>query len=152
MTVTAKYAKYANGHFPFSCISRISRFNFGWTTGGGGSNVEPMKPSRSQRRNRAFTMMELIIIAAVIIILAAIIVPRLAKPKGHRGPNCSLNLMTIGLASKIWAGDHNDKYPFELSITNGGTMELERFHKRCSFTMADRMRRCGYEIHPRGDA
>jgi hypothetical protein len=32
---TAKQSKYANGIF----LSRISRFNLGWTTGGDGRNV-----------------------------------------------------------------------------------------------------------------
>ncbi|MGH7951045.1 MAG: type II secretion system protein, partial [Limisphaerales bacterium] len=30
----------------------------------------------------------------------------------------------IGLAYRIWEGDHGDKYPMATSMTNGGTMEL----------------------------
>jgi hypothetical protein len=33
-------------------------------------------------------------------------------------------LKEIGLAFKIWQGDHNGKYPMEVSVANGGTMEL----------------------------
>ena len=30
----------------------------------------------------------------------------------------------VGLAYRIWAGDHSDKYPMAMSVTNGGTLEL----------------------------
>ena len=30
----------------------------------------------------------------------------------------------IGLAFRLWAGDHGDKYPFQISTNNGGTAEL----------------------------
>lgn len=35
-----------------------------------------------------------------------------------------INLKQLGLAYRIWEGDNNDKYPMELSVTNGGTLEL----------------------------
>ena len=34
------------------------------------------------------------------------------------------NLKMIGLAFRIWAGDHNDQYPFNVSQAQGGTREL----------------------------
>lgn len=37
---------------------------------------------------------------------------------------CENNLKQIGLAIKIWAGDHGDKYPFQVSTNKGGTLEL----------------------------
>jgi len=36
------------------------------------------------------------------------------------------NLKMIGLAFKIWEGDNNDQFPFNVSQTNGGTLELCR--------------------------
>ena len=38
--------------------------------------------------------------------------------------SCSNNLKQIGLAFKIWAGDHSDLYPFNASTNAGGTLEL----------------------------
>ena len=38
--------------------------------------------------------------------------------------NCVNNLKQIGLVFKIWAGDHGDKFPFEISTNAGGTLEL----------------------------
>jgi len=36
---------------------------------------------------------------------------------------CVNNLKQIGLAFRIWEGDHGDKYPFNVGIASGGTME-----------------------------
>jgi hypothetical protein len=37
---------------------------------------------------------------------------------------CVNNLKQIGLAFRIWAGDHGDQFPFNVSTNAGGTMEL----------------------------
>jgi hypothetical protein len=38
--------------------------------------------------------------------------------------NCVNNLKQIGIAFKIWEGDHGDQYPFNVSTNTGGTMEF----------------------------
>ena len=47
-----------------------------------------------------------------------------ADVKYVRKVNCVNNLKQIGLAFRLWAGDHNDKFPFNVSTNAGGTMEL----------------------------
>ena len=37
---------------------------------------------------------------------------------------CVSNLKQVGQSFQIWGGDHNNQYPFNSSVTNGGTMEL----------------------------
>jgi hypothetical protein len=37
---------------------------------------------------------------------------------------CINNLKQIGLAFRIWEGDHGDQYPFNTSTNAGGSMEL----------------------------
>lgn len=37
---------------------------------------------------------------------------------------CVNNLRALGLAFRIWSGDHSNQYPFHLSTNAGGTMEL----------------------------
>jgi prepilin-type processing-associated H-X9-DG protein len=37
---------------------------------------------------------------------------------------CVNNLKQVGLAYYVWADDHNGKFPMQVSVTNGGTMEL----------------------------
>ena len=38
--------------------------------------------------------------------------------------NCVNNVKQIAVSFLMWAEDHNDKYPMEISTANGGTMEL----------------------------
>jgi hypothetical protein len=51
---------------------------------------------------------------------------------------CVNNLKQIGLAFRIWQGDHKDKNPFEVSTNEGGVMEL--------VTVKDGFRQNGYLI------
>jgi prepilin-type N-terminal cleavage/methylation domain-containing protein len=83
-----------------------------------------MKLCCSNQRNQALTLTEVLVVIAISAILVAMLLPALARAKRHGGPNCVSNLKEIGLAYRIWEGDHNDKFPMELSVTNGGTMEL----------------------------
>ena len=44
---------------------------------------------------------------------------------GHnRRAPCVENLKLIGLAFRVWAGDHNEQYPMQVSETNWGALEL----------------------------
>ena len=84
-----------------------------------------MKPRRSNRKNQALTLIEVLVtIFSIIVIFIFIILPWLARARIHNGPNCVSNLKEIGLACQIWAGDHNDKFPWQVSTPNVGTMEL----------------------------
>jgi prepilin-type processing-associated H-X9-DG protein len=84
-----------------------------------------MKIFASRKAARALTLIEVLIIVAVLMLLAAVFLPALAKPKKH-APYiiCVNNLKQVGLAFKIWAEDNHDQYPMQVSVTNGGTMEL----------------------------
>src|SRR5258706_1242 len=82
-----------------------------------------MKPARNYS-DRAFTLIELLIIIATFSILAVLLLPRLARPKGYGHINCRNNLKQVGIAFKVWALDNGDKYPMQVSVTNGGTREL----------------------------
>jgi len=71
------------------------------------------------------TLIEVVVMIVVLGILAVVFLP--AFDRGQvKAPriNCVNNLKEIGLAYRIWAGDNNDKYPMEVSVTNGGAMEL----------------------------
>jgi competence protein ComGC len=78
-----------------------------------------------QGRGSAFTVVELLIVVACLLFLALWLYPNL-RPPYHRAKriNCTNNLKQIGLAFRTWALDHDDHYPGQVSITNGGTMEL----------------------------
>lgn len=75
---------------------------------------------------RAFTVLELLIVVTVLFVLAALVLPEWARQqrRSRNHVHCGNNLKQIGLAFKTWAIDNNDKYPMQVSVTNGGTMEL----------------------------
>lgn len=84
-----------------------------------------MKPRCSNQRSQALTLVEVLVVIAVVVVLAMLVLPLSdGGPHHARRINCTNNLKQIGLGYRIWAGDNNDKYPMEISVTNGGTMEL----------------------------
>jgi prepilin-type processing-associated H-X9-DG protein/prepilin-type N-terminal cleavage/methylation domain-containing protein len=83
-----------------------------------------MKPRCSKQGCHALTLVEVLVVVFVLAVLAAMLLPRLAAAKRGGGPHCVNNLKQIDLAYRIWAGDNGDKYPMEISVTNGGTLGL----------------------------
>ena len=64
-------------------------------------------------------------IILVIGFFAAMLLPALQKMKTHDQRNaCVNNLKQVGLADRIWEGDHSDKFPMHIPGTNGGTMNF----------------------------
>lgn len=77
------------------------------------------------QRVRALTLVELVFVIALLAVAVALLLPILAAAKRRSSKiNCVSNLKQVELAYRIWAGDNNDKYPIEVSVTNGGAMEL----------------------------
>lgn len=70
-------------------------------------------------------MIDLLLIIAVVVGLVFVILPQLVKrhAKASR-TSCTYNLKVIALSFRIWADDNNDKFPMNVSVTNGGAMEL----------------------------
>lgn len=101
----------------------------------GSQNLEKMRlfrrngsfgrnPSRGAMR-RAFSLIELLILMVCIVTLCAIILPLLAKSRARSSRiNCSNNLKNITLSFRIWSTDNEDKWPMQVSVTNGGTREF----------------------------
>jgi hypothetical protein len=58
-------------------------------------------------------------------VASAMVLPALNKAKERtKSIKCVNNMKQIGLAFRIWEGDHDDQFPFNVSTEKGGTREL----------------------------
>jgi prepilin-type N-terminal cleavage/methylation domain-containing protein/prepilin-type processing-associated H-X9-DG protein len=76
-------------------------------------------------RRAAFTLVELLFVIGVLAVMAAFLYPSFlsAKQKAQR-ISCTGRLKQIGLGFRIWAGDHTNLFPMQVSVQFGGTKEF----------------------------
>ena len=73
----------------------------------------------------AFTLIEFLVTIACVLMVVALILPRSTRSKAWAAQmNCTMNLKQIDLGFRTWAFDNYGRFPMQVSITNGGTMEL----------------------------
>ncbi len=85
-----------------------------------------MKLNVVKSGTRGLTRWEIIVVIACIFSFFFFIIwpVEQAKTRGEQRIYCVSNLRQMGVAFRTWADDHNKKFPMEISVTNGGALEL----------------------------
>lgn len=84
-----------------------------------------MKLPRPPTTIRAFTVIELLVVIAIIAVLIAVTFPAMDGRRTKATLAACINNQRQILNSELcWAAEHDDCFPWQASITNGGTMEL----------------------------
>lgn len=93
-----------------------------------------MKSPCLNQKLKALTLTEVLVVTVVLCVLAFLAYLTFHHPKTARrigAPrnrvlqiNCVNNLKQISLAARIWANDHDNKYPMEIAATNNAMREL----------------------------
>ena len=70
--------------------------------------------------------MEVLLTVGVLVLLASLLLPSLSRGGSSKRIVCVNNLKQVGLSFRIWYGESVDRFPMQVSLTNGGTLELVR--------------------------
>ena len=83
-----------------------------------------MKMLSGKGKVSGFTLIELLAVIAIIAIVAALLLPAKTGRGDRRIPWCMSNQRQIAIALTMFQGDHGGQYPWQVSLTNNGSLEL----------------------------
>ena len=71
------------------------------------------------------SLLEVLFIVVTVALVAAALLPMLIRPHRRGSPiSCTMNLKQVGLAYRLFSNDHDDKFPFAVPQSSGGTLEF----------------------------
>jgi hypothetical protein len=85
-----------------------------------------MKPNHARRRTGGFTGWDLLICVVTATLVIGFLLMQRSTGCGAKASriNCVSNLKQIGAAFHSWSYDNGGAFPWNVSMTNGGTLEL----------------------------
>ena len=84
-----------------------------------------METPPSKKATGAFTVIELLVVVAVIVVLILMLTPALDhRPVRATTVGCINNLRQIGLGFYMFGDDHDNRFPPQTRVTNGGRTEF----------------------------
>jgi prepilin-type processing-associated H-X9-DG protein len=112
--LTVNQAKYTKNHGSFFWTNRFTK-----------RRVGNMKPRVFNHKTTALTLVEVLVVIFVLVIVVAMMMPALSASRHKKlSIDCQNRLKEIGQAFNSWQADHNSKFPMQVSVANGGVMEL----------------------------
>lgn len=82
---------------------------------------------RQRQIIKAFTLLELLVVIAIIMILAAMLLPAIGRSMVKaKQVQCLNQLRQIGLGMLSFGHDHQDRFPMQVPMSDGGSLEANR--------------------------
>src|SRR6266545_8343797 len=79
----------------------------------------------STNRASGLSLVELAVVLATAALVVGVVLPRIFRPRVFRcGVSCTSNLKQVGIAYRLYSGDHNDQFPFAVSNELGGSLSF----------------------------
>jgi len=85
-----------------------------------------MKLRKTNIRNRALTLIEVLVAMIALAVIAVLVLPILIGRTDHPSARiqCASNLKQIGIAFRVWEGDNGDHYPMQGFTNQLGIVEF----------------------------
>lgn len=83
-----------------------------------------MKTLSVKAKIRGLTLIEVLVVIFVLAVLATLLLPALERPYDYTESSCMNNQEKIAIAFIMFQGDNKGRFPWQISVTNGGSMEF----------------------------
>jgi prepilin-type processing-associated H-X9-DG protein len=80
---------------------------------------------KSPRHQAAFSKLDLLVMVLAVVGIGLVVLPQWLR-SNTRGSriSCANNLKQLTISFRVWAGDNSDRFPMQVSVAEGGALEL----------------------------